>query len=204
MHLPSTAVIDHWVNYATRFEREGDVVLPDELWVADSDALKIALQTFPDAKVLQIPNRYLLRQVSEIAQLPAPDTNRVLYVLEPVRFAWPGCIQAGEFEALDYFVENMGKLMDPRKAKLKLRLHPSDPAKKYDAWIKKHTELAAALDSSPTLSRAIGKAQWVAGCETTALVIALAAGRKTVSTLPPGAPRCRLPQAGLIHLADIR
>jgi hypothetical protein len=35
------------------------------------------------------------------------------------------------------------------------------------------------------------------------MVIALAAGRKVVCTLPPWAPECTLPHDGLIHLKKI-
>jgi len=42
----------------------------------------------------------------------------------------------------------------------------------------------------------------VVGCESFALVVALAAGRRVCSTLPPWAPPCRLPQPGIVRLAD--
>ncbi len=29
------AYLDHWVNYRERFEREGELRLPDAIWVAD-------------------------------------------------------------------------------------------------------------------------------------------------------------------------
>ena len=45
-------------------------------------------------------------------------------------------------------------------------------------------------------------ARWVVGCESQALVVALAAGRQVWSSLPPWAPPCRLPQAGVQRLAQ--
>ena len=59
------------------------------------------------------------------------------------------------------------------------------------------------LDESADLAEAIGRVSYVAGCETYAMVIALAAGRKVVCTLPPWAPECTLPHDGLIHLKKI-
>jgi hypothetical protein len=38
------------------------------------------------------------------------------------------------------------------------------------------------------------------GCESMALVVALAAGREVFSSLPPWAPPCRLPHAGVRRL----
>ena len=40
--IHSIGVIDHWVNYPNRFLRAGSRVLPEEIWVADKDALKNA------------------------------------------------------------------------------------------------------------------------------------------------------------------
>jgi hypothetical protein len=34
-------------------------------------------------------------------------------------------------------------------------------------------------------------------------VIALEAGRPAISALPTGAPECKLPHAGIIHLRDL-
>ncbi len=203
--LHSVAVIDHWVNYASRFTRNGDIVPPDEFWVTDGYAYEIASAIFPETPVREIKNRYLQNELEKISTYgPILNANRVLYVLEPLRFTWPGCTQSGEFEALDYFVENLGKLMNPRTAQVKLRPHPSDATGKYDAWLQAHAHLDISMDKSCSLAQAISEAVWVAGCESMALVVALAAGRKTIGTLPPEAPLCRLPQSGLIHLRFVR
>ena len=59
------------------------------------------------------------------------------------------------------------------------------------------------LDRSATLAEALDGVAWVAGLESTALVLALATGRRAVCLQPPWAPRARLPQRGLIHLRDL-
>jgi hypothetical protein len=38
--IHSIAVLDHWTNYWERFIRDGEEVLPDEIWVTDSYAEK--------------------------------------------------------------------------------------------------------------------------------------------------------------------
>ena len=45
LHIPSIAVIDHWVNYPQRFERDGVVVLPNQIWVSDGYAVELANST---------------------------------------------------------------------------------------------------------------------------------------------------------------
>ena len=36
------SVIDHWINYKKRFFRNNKIFFPDELWVTDNYAYKIA------------------------------------------------------------------------------------------------------------------------------------------------------------------
>ena len=208
LSLPSVAVIDHWVNYEARFERFGNIVLPDTLLVSDSDAFAIAARAFPNVKLRQVSNLYLRREVAAITAAASPIPGRILYVLELLRYSWPGASTSAEFDALEYFVANLARLGSRSNWSIRLRPHPSEPTGKYDRWLAKLTDLVPhldiALDSSPSLAAAISFSEWVAGCETTALVIALKAGRKAISTLPPEAPLCRLPQAGLLHLRDIR
>jgi len=196
------AVIDHWVNYKERFVRHGELVLPDEIYITDDYALREAEKCFPDLTIQIKPNLYLEESVRQIGPLSFSE-GEVLYVLEPVRADW--CKQAaGEFQALDYFVANIGKLGIKRDARIRLRLHPSDVPEKYDEWLASHNELNVVLDDSPSLALAIGKSEWVIGCETYAMVIALLAGRKVVSSLPPWAHRCRLPHSGIMHLRDVQ
>jgi hypothetical protein len=196
----SIAVIDHWVNYRERFVRREELVLPDEIYVTDDYAVHLAEDCFPGIAVRRKPNLYLeaiLRQISR----RIPERADVLYVLEPVRDDWGRGVQ-GEFQALDYFASNMGALGIPRDTRIRLRPHPSDTPGKYDAWLERNRGSNAVLDESPTLASAIEAAAWIVGCQSYAMVIALAAGRKVASSLPPWAGRCRLPHAEIAQLRD--
>lgn len=199
--IRSVAVIDHWVNYKERFIRQGEIVFPDEIVVTDDYALREAERCFPGLKIHSRPNLYLEGLVRQISLADRPE-SQVLYVLEPIRADW-GKLLAGEFQALDYFVSNIAKLGIAQDSLVRLRPHPSDVAGKYDEWLKRHRGLHVMLDDSPSLASAISKVEWVAGCETYAMVVALAAGRRVVSTLPPWAHRCRLPHSAIISLRDM-
>jgi hypothetical protein len=194
--LRSIAVLDHWVNYRQRFERQGRTVLPGEIWVVDAEAQRLAQACFPGISIVLQPNTYLQQVVRQIG--PAPATGDLLYVLEPTRSDW-GRQRQGEFQALDYFVQHAAVLGLAADTPVRLRLHPSEPAGKYDAWLAAQRR-PVRLDTSPSLTQAMAPARWVAGCETAALAVALAAGRVAVCTLPPWAPSCRLPHAELQHL----
>jgi len=194
--VPSVALIDHWVNYPQRFERDGHTQWPDEFWVTDTDALNLARWHFPASRVRLQHNGYLAEQVAAVRPLAAADQG-VLVVMEPMRTDW-GRGTAGEWQALDWFMQQRVAAGIPALAPMRLRPHPSDEAGKYAAWLARHP--AVQLDGSASLADALQGARWVVGCESYALVVALAAGRTVFTSLPPWAPRCRLPQAGLQRL----
>ncbi len=199
--IHSQAVLDHWVNYRERFVRNGEMVLPNAILVADEYAEAEANRCFPGVPISRCANIYLQEVVQSIASLNE-EVLDVLYVLEPIRANWAG-EQGGEFEALDYFADKMRALVGNSPCRLRLRPHPSEPPGKYDSWIERHGHLKAGLDGSSTLAEAISHARWVVGAETFAMVAALAAGRVVVSTLPPWAHRCRIPYPQIIHLREL-
>ena len=52
----SIVVLDHWVNYLSRFVRNGDTCLPDEIWVTDEFALAKAQTDFNATKLKLVDN----------------------------------------------------------------------------------------------------------------------------------------------------
>ncbi len=200
--LHSVAMLDHWVNYMPRFTRSGHIQLPDAIWVCDGFAETIACKEFPALPVHRIADYYLESQCAAlppVTQLPDPQ---VLFICEPSLSNW-GRERPGEFQALDYFVERLSLARIPATACMRIRPHPSEPCGKYDAWIANRRHPGITLDDSADMSSALANARWVAGCQSYAMVIALAAGRTVFSVLPPWAPACRLPHPGIIHLHSL-
>lgn len=196
----SLAVIDHWVNYAPRFSRNGQVVLPDKIIVTDHYAEAEAKRSFPDLPVVVYPNQYLLDSVAKIS--PVTDEGGILYVLEPIHAPWVKDYP-GEFQALDFFVANSAKLFPDGIPPIRLRPHPSDSPGKYDHWMLMNSDIQVSLDTHVSLVDSIACAAWVLGAETYAMIVALEAGRRVVSTLPTWGHACRLPHEGIIHLRDM-
>ncbi|MEL7319333.1 MAG: hypothetical protein AAFN04_11930 [Pseudomonadota bacterium] len=194
----SVAVVDHWVNYKARFERDGVTQWPDAIWVGDDEALAIARRTFPKVPADRHANLYLAQQAREAG--PAPKDGDVLFVSEPAHSDWGGD-RAGEFQALDHFMASRQLAGIRRNAAVRLRPHPSDPSGKYDEWLSNHP--TARLDTSPDMATALQTAKWVVGMNSMGLVIALQAGRKVLCALPPCAPPCALPHRGILSLRTI-
>ena len=207
LEIHSIAVLDHWVNYRERFIREGELILPDELWVADNEAQIEARRCFPGLPIRQLPNLYLEELALEVAAYhPQPARScpqNILYVLEPIRQHWEHDDRSSELQAFEFFLDYLPRLGVRNNVQIRLRPHPSDLAGKYDDWPKRFPSFDLAIDSTGSLSKQIAWADWVVGCESFALVIALHSKRIVISTLPPWAPRCRLPQRELLHLRDL-
>jgi hypothetical protein len=203
--IKSIAVIDHWTNYRQRFIRNGIEVLPDELWVTDEYAKRLAEHEFKNVKVVQMPNLFLERLVQEVRSNDHQKSvgNNILYLLEPIRDAWGDGVINGEFEALDFFIENIEVLGMNSDLSIRLRPHPSDPMDKYNKWISKQENLKVILDKSPTLAESIMWSDVVVGCQTYAMVVALEAGKQVFSSIPPWAPSCILPQEGIVKISEL-
>lgn len=200
LKIPCVAVLDHWVNYKERFERNDEIVLPDEIWVSDQYANEIAKLQFPGIPIISLPNVYL----SNLAQIirPIPEKcQTLLYVTEPLRTNWGRKYEA-EFQALDYFVQNKKIIIGNEPMDFVMRLHPSEKKEKYTQWMRENSDINPKIDENNDLKDSISNARWVVGAETFALVVALAAKRNVWSSLPPWGNQCRLPHSSLKKIKD--
>ena len=73
-------MLDHWVNYPMRFERQGARVLPDEAWVTDDWAADLARRCFPGLAVRQKPNAYLTAAVRDVTPLEGSTAGTLFSV----------------------------------------------------------------------------------------------------------------------------
>jgi hypothetical protein len=201
--LRAIAVIDHWVNYRKRFCIDGIHVDPKEIWVTDLYAKIIAEKKFPMAEVVLQVNCYLMRAVEKIKSIPKYDheMKRVLYVLEPIREIWCIGSESGEFDALNYFLSHLNDLSIGSIGEIRLRPHPSDPPNKYNRWLVRDELPNLILDASASIESSIAWADVVVGCQSMAMVVALKAAKRVISSLPPWAPLCSLPHAGIEMMA---
>jgi hypothetical protein len=203
--IKSIAVVDHWTNYRARFVRNKVECAPDEIWVTDEYAKKLAEDEFENIDIFQMPNDYLENLAQEIRMIDNENgaANNLLYVMEPIRNGWGDGVVDGEFEALGFFVKNLGELGLKGNLSIRLRPHPSDPFGKYDKWLKEQIPLKITLDKSKALSDSIAWSNIVIGCQTYAMVVALEVGKKVYCSLPTRAPDCALPQNNIIRLSEL-
>jgi len=202
--------IDHWGHYVERFERGGQLRLPDEIWVGDDLGLTTAQRCFPQTPISLVANPHFADIADKLEALPPPrDTSgqRLLYVCEPL--SEHGLLQFGderhwgytEFDSLSYLMENLDRI-DANIQSIVVRPHPSEAPGKYDVTIGSMGAMATLGGAVPLLEE-IAQADIVAGCESMAMVIGLLAGRRVISVIPPGGKPCALPHPEIEHMRDL-
>lgn len=205
----SSVFLDHWVNFEQRFERAGITCLPDEIWVGDKYAESIAASIFSGPKIRRVENPYFQDIRNDLDAIPRGSLSdngplKVLYVCEPVREH--ALMQHGderywgftEEEALRYFLTNVAVLGDAI-GRIVIRPHPLEQPGKY-CWAEAKFDLPIFRGGAHSLIEEIAASDVVVGCESMAMVVGLLAGKRVVSSIPPGGRACVLPQPEILHL----
>lgn len=199
-HKITIAVFDHWVNYEPRLQYHDRTLDVDQIWVADVYAQALAESTFPEIATHLMPGRYLTYESSRVRG--EGIKGNFLFLMEPVRVSWQG-VDHGEFQAFQFFIDNLALISHHSSCNIKIRPHPSDSKKKYQHLEEATKDLTITVSSNESLYEALSAAELVVGLNSYAMVVALAAGRKVFSVLPPIAPACVLPQPGIIDLRSL-
>ena len=208
--------LEHWSNYSERFNRNGIMILPDEIWVSDPYAQKIAEESFPDTKIKLMDNPYLSEIKQSLSKLKPKkkltEKHVALYACENISDHM--LLQHGdanhlgytEHDSLQFFVDNLDKV-DKNIRTIIVRPHPSDnnPQAKY-GWIKKHPINALCdvqFSKEKSLMQDIVDCDIVVGAETMAMVVGLISRKRVVSSIPEKGRECILPFPEIEHISEL-
>ena len=203
--------LDHWVNYKERFQEQGETVYPDEIWVGDVEAEKIAHTQFPGRTIVLKSNPYFQELQLALDKLKTVSAHAeqcsALYVNEPIREH--ALLQFGnerhwgytEIDALHFFLNNL-IVLGCSVSRIKIRPHPSENKDAYD-WVKQASSSLIEIGGDKTLLEETVEADVVVGCESMAMVVGILAKRRVISTIPPGGNPCRLPHLEIEHMRDL-
>jgi hypothetical protein len=207
------AFLDHWVNYPERFIFNGVQHLPDELWVGDADGERLAREDFPDLPIRFKRNPYFIdiqRQLAELGVRRESADRRekaVLYVSENISehahrlYGDERYFGYTEFDAIEYFLENMhvlGQVIE----RVVIRPHPADANGKYDYLARRYPNFVHLSKGEPLVNE-VADADIVVGSQSTAMVVGLLAKRMVISCIPPGGPKCNLPQDDIVIFSEL-
>jgi hypothetical protein len=208
--------LEHWANYPERFNRNGVTVLPDEIWVGDVYAQKIAEEAFPKTKVKLLDNPYfveikILLDKTELKE-KAVNKQKVLFVCENksehmfLQHGNANYLGYTELDSLKFFLDNIKKVHKDIDTII-IRPHPSEknPKEKY-GWAKKHpvkTFCSIQLSKEKDLMQDIVDCDIIVGAETMAMVIGLIAEKRVVSSIPKEGRKCLLPFSKIEHMLEL-
>ncbi len=208
--------LDHWGNYKERFQLEDQQTLPDEIWVGDAYALKMAEASFPTVYIQLIENPYLLDIRDEINTckvdpISEKSSCHILYICEPVSahaLKQTGRVDAfgyTEFEALNLFFSHLHALVESGgKVDVRIRSHPSEDPEKYTSYyVNESPEINVLASSGSTLVEDCAWSDWVVGMNSMALVIALEAGKAVFCCIPGYSRPNGLPHEGIRNFLEI-
>lgn len=200
--------LDHWANYRDRFWYDGMLVLPDEIWVVDKYALKIAKEVFQDVRIQLIENQYILDIIEEFSSYKIEKGEReslhILYVCEPISRHLAIKASYDEFEAMELFVLQLEGLVELfGNIKVRIRAHPSEPFEKYYKYIVKSHSIEITLGKGDTLVSDCAWSDWVVGMNSMALVVALAVGKEVFCCIPGASRPNVLPYDEIQNLLEL-
>lgn len=210
--LPSAAFIDHWVNYRERFVRDSGFVWPDEFWLGDDIGLALAQRLLPERPCRCVANPYFADLRDAIAASPqrigaSNGALSILYVCEPI--AEHALKQFGnarhwgytEHDAFRFFLDSVRRLGQPVDD-IVVRRHPAEAADKY-LDVVDGVDLPLTFGGQRSLIDEVCASDVVVGCASMAMVVGLLAGKRVLSSIPPGGGACSLPHPEIAMLREL-
>tara|TARA_Y200000002_G_scaffold383292_1_gene404955 strand:+ start:12006 stop:12902 length:897 start_codon:yes stop_codon:yes gene_type:complete len=193
------AVIDHWVNYLERFSFNGSSLFPDEIWVTDEEALKLAKNLFTNVKIIHINNDYYNFVKFQIGHNNLKSKN-ILYVMEPIEEVWSSNTP-GWLDAFSFFWENRDLIANGKIEKIIIRPHPKDQINKYDILMNMYENIY--VDEHTSIINSLMNISSVVGVESAALDLSNFCGIQTFSSMPPWGRKIKIPVKKINLISDL-
>ena len=192
-------------------EEEGSKFL-----VGDIYSQNIARKIFKNIKITLIKNPYFKEIELQINKLKKSikkkkGFKKILYLTEPLRdqakYLYNNSKYYGydEFSALNNFLKYL--LLNKKFLNFKfinIRFHPSENKIKYSKILTKYKKLKIKISNEKNLINDLLLSDFVIGCETTALVVALIAKKKVFCSIPKNGKKSTLPYKNIMHISKLR
>jgi hypothetical protein len=185
----TAAVIDHWVNFEERMQRNGEQARPDKYLVVDGEAEAIACRTWGGPYVQRLPDLKFEEVKKQLDGTQAKDT--VLYAAEPFPEAWSDRV-GKELEVLSYALSCL-QTSGLEFRDLIVRPHPAESIQKYLKFSQSHENISIKVTREQPLADVLSKSVAVVSADSSVLALAINLGIPAFCSLPPQFGRSRLP-----------
>lgn len=186
--------LDHWANYKSRFIKDRDILIPDEIWCADQDALIIAKKEFKElgSKFRLIRNRHLSQFIRKVNNFDNYKSS-ILICLEPIR---DGQCSIELYEFLASYLSNNFSV----GSHVIIRNHPSEVEKNLDNFVSMLDKNFNVEISNNELAYDLSISSCIFGYQTSVLVYALKLNKKVYSFFPVKRIPSSLPHSGINYI----
>ena len=183
-------LLDHWTLYKEGFTHNNKILLPDEIWVTDNKAKKIADKQFKSIKIKKKQN-LLQIYASKIPRKKIKKIINILYILEPIN-------NNIEFDILKEFLIFLKKNDLYKKINIIFKAHPSEKIIKYKKFINMNCNHDFKIVKDSKILEYLRWSHLVFGLRSFALVLAIKAKRKVFTCLPKRNIKFTLPYKNII------
>jgi len=178
------AFLDHWTAYKSRFTRGGEMLLPNEMWVGDQDALRLVRQFFPDVTSTYVSNPYWQDALDQFNKLDTGcEETTLLFVSTNIddHYAKTSAVLSDHWlleKIIDFFEKST---ILPAVNYITVRTHPSESKEKYANFCYPGVDIRH--DVGCDLIQSIARHELVVGHNSMGLVVGKLCGRRSVNFL---------------------
>ena len=173
------SVLDHWINYKSRFIYKRKMYLPNQIWVFDKYAKKLSKKNFSKKQILKKDNFYLKFVSRKIKK--KNNNKNILYICEGNR----------KIKNLNNFEKhNLSKILNKfqikfkNKYKLIIKLHPSSKSKKnYEKIMNNFKYINYEILINAPIEKALSTSEIIIGIRSYAMYLSSKNNLETYSLL---------------------
>ena len=195
-------LLDHWVEYRSRFVKKKKLFLPNEIWVTDNYALKTIKKQNFKIKIILKKNLYFdeFKKKAKLFKDKKDESvgKNVIFLSE-----WVNPSQKKSYNAaqcIKFFLDNLSSLK-LKINKITIRFHPQEKVKKFK-WLKNYPNKIL-IRKDKHIFDEILQHDIIVGINTVALVLGLIAKKKVISCIPSKNDKCDLPHKGILDFKKI-
>lgn len=145
----SIVFLDNWVNFKIRFNRKNNFLLPNEMWVFDEHAYKIALKTFNKKVLIKKKKNYYFEFLRK-KKKNILNKNKVVYFSSNYDSfkKFSGLNKNFDIKILNNLLKKKNiikSILNIKDLKIDILPHPSEDSKKYYYISKKYLNFVKIL-----------------------------------------------------------
>lgn len=200
LHIPSVAMLEHWVNYRERFGYPDENYrenISDFITVNDAYGYEMA-HDLGFANIIKLRFYNLLDDIEIFEKSRIKEQNSILFISEPTKkvalssYGDENYWGFDEFEVCEEICENI-ELFGTNE--LNIRLHPSDEIGKYDYLVDKYKGIKIEIENpyEAPLIDSLCKNRTIIGIDGFVLFEAMVLAKLSISLMPSLKRECVVP-----------